>query len=214
MEMPLFNETTLGTTVHCAPTTSPCGLPLQGFYDFIFIIAIILAGGGFLVALANKSYTGDERKNVVLDFVIAVLFILLFPVIYNNIALLTNYLDMTIIAGPNLPYTDYSLQVSLVWGKLLSWAQGGGHMGYPRLADNERGRLDSRPHRLPHDHLPRRHPDLAHHGHGHRVPHLPRPQADTLREEAELDGGGHPLWADARLADELDSDRGGCIRPS
>ena len=30
MEMPLFNETTLGTTVHCAPTTSPCGLPVAG----------------------------------------------------------------------------------------------------------------------------------------------------------------------------------------
>ena len=129
MEMPLFNETTLGTTVHCAPTTAPCGLPLQGFYDFIFIIAIILAGGGLLIALANKQYTGDERKNVVLDFVIAVLFIVLFPIIYNNIALLTNYLDMTIIAGPNLPYTNYSLQVSLVWGKLLSWAQGGGIWG-------------------------------------------------------------------------------------
>jgi len=129
MEMPLFNETTLGTTVHCAPTTSPCGLPLQGFYDFIFIIAIILAGGGLLIALANKQYTGDERKNVVLDFVIAVLFIVLFPVIYNNIALLINYLDMTIIAGPGLPYTDYALSVSLVWGKLLSWAQGGGIWG-------------------------------------------------------------------------------------
>ncbi len=129
MEMPLFNETTLGTTVYCAPTTAPCGLPLQGFYDFIFIIAIILAGGGFLVALANKQLSGDERENVVLDFVIAVLFILLFPVIYNNIALLTNYLDMTIIAGPHLPYTDYSLQIGLVWGKLLSWAQGGGVWG-------------------------------------------------------------------------------------
>jgi hypothetical protein len=102
---------------------------LQGFYDFIFIIAIILAGGGFLIALANKQYTGDERQNVVLDFVIAVLFILLFPVIYNNIALLTNYLDMTILAGPSLPYTDYGLQISLVWGKLLSWAQGGGIWG-------------------------------------------------------------------------------------
>ncbi len=129
MEMPLFNETTLGTTVHCAPTTAPCGLPLQGFYDFIFIIAIILAGGGFLVALTNKQLSGDERQNVALDFVIAVLFILLFPVIYNNIALLTNYLDMTILAGPNLPYTDYGLQISLVWGKLLSWAQGGGIWG-------------------------------------------------------------------------------------
>jgi len=129
MEMPLFNETTLGTTVHCAPTTAPCGLPLQGFYDFIFIIAIILAGGGLLIALANKQYTGDERKNVMLDFVIAVLFIVLFPVIYNNIALLTNYLDMTILAGPSLPYTDYGLQISLVWGKLLSWAQGGGIWG-------------------------------------------------------------------------------------
>jgi hypothetical protein len=129
MEMPLFNESTLGTTVHCAPTTSPCGLPLQGFYDFIFIIAIILAGGGLLIALANKQYSGDERKNVVLDFVIAVLFIVLFPVIYNNIALLTNYLDMTILAGPSLPYTDYGLQISLVWGKLLSWAQGGGIWG-------------------------------------------------------------------------------------
>ena len=65
MEMPLFNETTLGTTVHCAPTTAPCGLPLQGFYDFIFIIAIILAGGGLLIALANKQYTGrreEERR--------------------------------------------------------------------------------------------------------------------------------------------------------
>ena len=129
MEMPLFNETTLGTTVHCAPTTSPCGLPLQGFYDFIFIIAIILAGGGLLIALANKQYTGDERKNVVLDFVIAVLFIVLFPVIYNNIALLVNYLDMTILAGPGLPYTDYTLSINLVWGKLLSWAQGGGIWG-------------------------------------------------------------------------------------
>jgi hypothetical protein len=129
MEMPLFNETTLGTTVYCAPSTAPCGLPLQGFYDFVFIIAIILAGGGFLVALANKQLSGDERQNVVLDFVMAVLFILLFPVIYNNIALLTNYLDMTIVAGPKLPYYDYGLQINLVWGKLLSWAQGGGVWG-------------------------------------------------------------------------------------
>jgi hypothetical protein len=129
MEMPLFNETTLGTTVYCAPTTAPCGLPLQGFYDFVFIIAIILAGGGFLVALTNKQLSGDERQNVVLDFVIAVLFIILFPVIYNNIALLTNYLDMTIVAGPSLPYTDYVLQINLVWGKLLSWASGGGIWG-------------------------------------------------------------------------------------
>jgi cellulose synthase/poly-beta-1,6-N-acetylglucosamine synthase-like glycosyltransferase len=58
-----------------------------------------------------------------------VLLILLFPVIYNNIALLTNYLDMTILAGPSLPYTDYGLQINLVWGKLLSWAQGGGIWG-------------------------------------------------------------------------------------
>ena len=36
---------------------------------------------------------------------------------------------MTILAGPSLPYTDYSLQISLVWGKLLSWAQGGGIWG-------------------------------------------------------------------------------------
>jgi hypothetical protein len=129
MEMPLFNETTLGTTIHCAPTTAPCGLPLQGFYDFIFIIAIILAGGGFLVALANRQLSGDERQNAALDFVLAVLFILLFPVIYNNIALLINYLDMTIVAGPSLPYTDYGLQVTLVWGKLLAWTQGGGIWG-------------------------------------------------------------------------------------
>jgi hypothetical protein len=129
MEMPLFNETTLGTTIYCAPTTAPCGLPLQGIYDFIFIIAIIIAGGGFLVALANKEISGDERQNVVLDFVLAVLFILLFPVIYNNIALLTNYLDMTIVAGPNFPYTDYGLQISLVWAKLLAWAQGGSIWG-------------------------------------------------------------------------------------
>jgi hypothetical protein len=129
MEMPLFNETTLGTTIYCAPTTAPCGLPLQGFYDFIFVIAIIIAGGGFLVALANKEISGDERQNVVLDFVLAVLFILLFPVIYNNIALLTNYLDMTIVAGPNFPYTDYGIQISLVWAKLLAWAQGGSVWG-------------------------------------------------------------------------------------
>ena len=65
MEMPLFNETTLGTTVHCAPTTAPCGLPLQGFYDFIFIVAIILAGGGLLITLANKQYhrrREEERR--------------------------------------------------------------------------------------------------------------------------------------------------------
>jgi len=129
MEMPLFNETTLGTTIYCAPTTAPCGLPLQGFYDLIFIIAIIIAGGGFLVALANKELSGDERQNGVLDFVLSVLFILLFPVIYNNIALLTNYLDMTIVAGPNLPYTDYGIQISLVWAKLLAWAQGGSIWG-------------------------------------------------------------------------------------
>jgi hypothetical protein len=129
MEMPLFNETTLGTTVYCAPTTAPCGLPLQGFYDFIFIIAMILAGGGLLVALAGRQFSGDERQNVVLDFVIAVLFIILFPVIYNNIALLTDYLDMTILAGPKLPYTDYGLQINLVWGRLLSWAEGGGIWG-------------------------------------------------------------------------------------
>ena len=47
------------------------------------------------------------------------------------------------------------------------------HLGHPRLADNERGRLARRPHRLPDDHLPRRDPDMAGHGHGHRVSQSP-----------------------------------------
>ena len=67
----------------------------------------------FLVALASKQFSGDERQMVVLDLVIAVLFILLFPVTCNNIALLANCLDMTILAGPHMPYTDYSLQINL-----------------------------------------------------------------------------------------------------
>ncbi len=55
----------------------------------------------------------------------AALSIVLFPVIYSNIALLANYLYATIIAGPHYPYTDYALHFTVVWVKLLSWAQGG-----------------------------------------------------------------------------------------
>ncbi|MGA2663433.1 MAG: hypothetical protein ABSF83_00610 [Nitrososphaerales archaeon] len=129
MELPLFNETTLGTTVHCAPTTSPCGLPLQGFYDLVLVIALVLAGAGFLIALTNKQFGGNERQNVALDTILAILFIILFPIIYNNVALLTDYLDMTILSGPGHPFTFYGTQISLVWAKLMSLAQGGGIWG-------------------------------------------------------------------------------------
>ena len=129
MEMPLFNETTLGTTVHCAPTTAPCGLPLQGFYDFIFIIAIILAGGGLLIALANKQYSGDERKNVVLGFRHRRTLHRPLP---GNLQQhrppheLPRHDDT---CRPGLAVHRLQPQVSLVWGKLLSWAQGGGIWG-------------------------------------------------------------------------------------
>ena len=129
MELPMFNETTFGATVNCAPTTAPCGLPLQGFYDMIFIIAMVLSGVGALIALASKELKGEQKQNIILELVLADLFIILFPLIYDNVALLTNYLDMTIISGPGRPFTDYDANIHLVWQTLMALTSGGGLWG-------------------------------------------------------------------------------------
>jgi hypothetical protein len=117
MELPQFDDQMLGATVACV-TDAPCILPLGGLYNFIMIIALILLGVGFLVGLASQSF-GENKRNVVLDLVIGVLVILLFPLIYNNVARIVNFLDMSILAGPGNPYTSYTQPIDTVWSYLV-----------------------------------------------------------------------------------------------
>ncbi|MBI2648347.1 MAG: hypothetical protein HYW93_01660, partial [Thaumarchaeota archaeon] len=127
VELPLFNATSLGVTVHCPPSTAPCQLPLEGFYNFVLVVAIILAGIGFLVQLVNGSLGGKGDGGYakpLLNTFLAIFFIILFPLIYNNVAAVINYLDMAIIAGPGNPYTAYSGNIQFLWDKLMTLTGG------------------------------------------------------------------------------------------
>ena len=129
--VPLFNDTMLGATCQTvqglcgpgAPNPSPLygyQLPAGSFYNYVMAISLVLLAVGALLSYLGKVATGrQERNSILIDAIIGVVAIFLFPLIYNNVATVVNYLDQSIIAYPN-PYTSYPIAIQNVWNQLLS----------------------------------------------------------------------------------------------
>jgi hypothetical protein len=129
--VPLFNDTMLGATCQtvqglCGPS-DPNPSPLYGYqlpagnlYNYVMAISLVLLAIGALLSYLGKVASGKQDRNgVLMDAIIGVVAIFLFPVIYNNVATVVNYLDQSIIAYP-APYTSYAVSIQNVWNQLLA----------------------------------------------------------------------------------------------
>jgi len=129
--VPLFNDTMLGAT--CQTVQGLCGpgdpnpsplygyqLPAGNFYNYIMAVSLVLLAIGALLAYLGKvAAAKQDRDSILMDAIIGVVAIFLFPIIYNNVATVVNYLDQSIIAYPN-PYTSYTIAIQSVWNQVLS----------------------------------------------------------------------------------------------
>lgn len=124
VELPLFNDTMLGASQACDQNFQPCYLPIGPYYNFLAIIAIIIAGIGGLIAFGTNQVGGNAQqrtKNFALDIGVTVIFILAFPYIYNQVANMMNYLNASIIAGfdPKTgaanPWNTFGIQLQNLW---------------------------------------------------------------------------------------------------
>jgi hypothetical protein len=129
--VPLFNDTMLGAT--CQTVQGLCGpgdpnpsplfgyqLPAGNLYNYVMAISLVLLAIGALLAYLGRVTAGkQDRNSILMDAIIGVVAIFLFPLIYNNVATVVNYLDQSIIAYPN-PYTSYSIAIQNVWNQVIS----------------------------------------------------------------------------------------------
>jgi len=132
--LPLFNDTSFSTIVHCPQGLNPCSLnptldpskdPLGVFYTFVAGMSLGLAVLAFMISYASNSMQGKDKIPFV-DLMITIAFILLFPYIYNQVATLINYLDMALISGPGSGnFLLYQAQISRIWAATGATAQSG-----------------------------------------------------------------------------------------
>ena len=129
--VPLFNDSMLGAT--CQTVQGLCGpgdpdpsplygyqLPAGNLYNYIMAISLVLLAIGALLAHLGRVAVGkQDRNNILTDAIIGVIAIFLFPLVFNNVATVVNYLDQSIIAYPN-PYTSYPIALQSVWNQVLS----------------------------------------------------------------------------------------------
>jgi hypothetical protein len=114
-QLPQFNDSMLGATT-ATPGTS---MPLGGYYNMLLGISlVVLAGSVFLALLGRMAGKESGSANIAMEVVTGVAVILLFPLIYNTVANIVNYLDMSLIAYPN-PYTQYSAAINNLWNTAI-----------------------------------------------------------------------------------------------
>lgn len=110
VELPMFNDTMLGVTVvntqpqnpvpgvlYCP--VGPCTMPLGDYYNFILGFSLVLIAIGVMISYATGSLQ-NKKVNLLLDLALPVIFVVAFPVIYNNVSYIVNWLDLALIAGP------------------------------------------------------------------------------------------------------------------
>ena len=103
--LPAFNDTTLGAWVG-KPTVLQPVLPIGGLYNIMALIGLML-----LAVYIPLSFFSRKHLNQALgDVAVGVAIILLFPYIYDHIAILLNYLNAYLIAYPQ-PYTMFLVRL-------------------------------------------------------------------------------------------------------
>jgi hypothetical protein len=119
VELPLFNDTMLGATVNQG---SPV-IDIGGIYNFMMAIAIILITVGAMVALFTEM-SGKKGRNIAIEVAIGIILVLIFPLLYNEVATLVNYMTQAIIAYPS-DYTTYGVAIQNVWNTASLGGVGG-----------------------------------------------------------------------------------------
>jgi len=99
--LPAFNDTMLGAWVG-KPTVLQPTLPIGGLYNIMAMIGLILLS----VSIVFSFFSRKHLNQALADVAVGAAIILLFPYIYDHIAILMNYLNAYLIAYPN-PYQTF-----------------------------------------------------------------------------------------------------------
>jgi len=99
--LPAFNDTMLGAWVNGTSVLQP-SLPIGGLYNIMAMIGLILLS----VSIVFSFFSRKHLNQALADVAIGAAVILLFPYIYDHIAILMNYLNAYLIAYPN-PYQTF-----------------------------------------------------------------------------------------------------------
>jgi hypothetical protein len=122
IQLPLINDSMLGATV---PPTDQVGnpspvIPVAGIYNFIMVIALIIIAFGAALMLFTGLGGGREKEQgggmsqVLMQVITAVIIVLIFPLVYDQVAQVINYMSQTIIAYPQSPQF-YNVAIQNLW---------------------------------------------------------------------------------------------------
>jgi len=123
--LPAFNDTMLGAWVNGTSVLQPT-LPIGGLYNIMAMIGLILLS----VSIAFSFFSRKHLNQALADVAVGAAIILLFPYIYDHIAILMNYLNAYLIAYPQ-PYNTFlarlwEIQTNIIFppnnAGLLTWA--------------------------------------------------------------------------------------------
>jgi len=103
--LPTFNDTMLGAWVNGTSVLQPT-LPIGGLYNIMAMIGLILLS----VSIVFSFFSRKHLNQALADVAVGAAVILLFPYIYDHIAILMNYLNAYLIAYPQ-PYTTFLARI-------------------------------------------------------------------------------------------------------
>ncbi len=103
--LPAFNDTMLGAWVKGVNVLQPV-LPIGGLYNIMALIGLMLLA----VSIPLSFFSRKHLNQALGDVAVGAAVILLFPYIYDHIAILLNYLNAYLIAYPQ-PYTMFLVRL-------------------------------------------------------------------------------------------------------
>ena len=103
--LPAFNDTMLGAWVNGTSVLQPT-LPIGGLYNIMAMIGLILLS----VSIVFSFFSRKHLNQALADVAVGAAVILLFPYIYDHIAILMNYLNAYLIAYPQ-PYNTFLVRI-------------------------------------------------------------------------------------------------------
>ena len=136
IQLPLINDPMLGATVNATDATGNPNpvIPVGGIYNFIMMISLIIIGIGVALLLftglggggGRDKEKGGGMASVLMQVATAVIIVVVFPLVYDEVAQVINYMSQTIIAYPN-PTSYFGVAIQNLWntataGTGVTWA--------------------------------------------------------------------------------------------
>ncbi|MFP3138303.1 MAG: hypothetical protein RXS42_08850, partial [Nitrososphaeria archaeon] len=104
--LPAFNDTMLGAWVNGTSVLQPT-LPIGGLYNIMALIGLMLLAASIPLSFFSRKHLNQALGDVAVGAAV----ILLFPYIYDHIAILLNYLNAYLIAYPQ----QYTMFLVRLW---------------------------------------------------------------------------------------------------